>query len=126
MKAYKVFRVEDGRLFSATMERKACIEYSPRKKSVGKIFYNPVTGEQIRLPIIACKDLISAQKLKNKSYGCVFEIWEVEGKKSPRKLHAGHLGDIESGIYRPVFGFHVSRGTVFLSTCTPIRRVDVS
>ena len=127
MKAYKVFRVEDGRLFSALVRDQACIEYYPGLPSMGQIFtYN---GKRIRLPIIVFRDLGSAKRMKKKCeqtyFWASFEIWEVEGKYCHKKVCHGDIDELELGNYCPD-ELSFPDGTIFLETCTPIRRVDVS
>ena len=125
MKAYKVFRVEDGRLFSAIVEGRACIEYCFGRLSMGQVF--AYKGRQIRLPVMAYRDLESAEKMKKDweeiYFRTTFEIWEVEGKYCRKKIRHGYLEELEMGKYCPVkLSFPI--GTIFLQTCTPVRKIE--
>ena len=125
MKAYKVFRVKKGRLISLFVNNKACIKYSPKKESTEKTF-KCLDGKKVKLPIFAFKSLTSAQKAKKefdgKSSPC--EIWEVEGQKSDKKFYRGAFLAINKGIYYPMFDYNFPRGTIFLSTCVLIRKIE--
>ena len=123
MKTYKIFRVEDGQLMSAIVEGRACIEYCPGRPSMGQVFaYN---GGQIRLPIMAYRDIESAERMKKwwaKVYlRTTFETWKVEGKYSRKKIRPGDLDELELGKYRPD-ELSFPAGTIFLETCTPVKR----
>jgi len=128
MRAYKVFKVKDGRLFSAFVEKKARIKYSPGKKSIGRTFQHR-DGYKISLPIFACEDWISACKIKSQfeetlpSCGPCYEIWEVEGKEYHKKFRFGFVPNLELGEYHPT-SYSFPPGTIFLRTCMPIRRIE--
>ena len=133
MKAYKIYRVKDGRLFSSFVNDRACIKYSLRKESTGKTFLCP-DDKKIWRPIFAYKNLTSARNMKaklernmgkKKNLSFHYEIWEVEGQRIYKKFLRGCIVELEYGRYYPA-GLPFSSGIVFLSTCTPIRRVDVS
>ena len=132
MKAYKVFKIENGKLCSAFVERKAKIIYSPHRKSRGKSFLSFLfeNRKKIRLPIFAFKTLTAVQKAKKElNADCsllnsCYEIWEVKGKKSYKKFYRGAFLAINKGIYYPMLDYDFPRDTIFLSTCIPIKKIE--
>ena len=128
MKAYKVFRVMNGKLFSLFMRGKAGIQYASGQKSKGRVFED-LDGKKVRLPIIAFRDLSHAKKFVEKGYFFPFEIWLVDGRlsKKYKDFHPGTLADLECfGKYIPRRSdSYLPLDTIFLDNCTPIRRVDV-
>ena len=133
MKAYKVFRVKDGRLFSVIVNDKACIRYSPKKESTGK-FFRYLIWKKIQLPIFAYKSLTSAKDMKakmeintrkKKNLSFHYETWEVKGQKSYKKFRRSCISELERGRYFPLeIGLPFPSDTIFLRTCTPIKRVE--
>ena len=144
MKAYKIFRVIDGELYSAIMDGKVKIRYKPSKQSKGKLLLVQSEGKKIKSPIFAFRRLKDARnRLKlfiswarseeeKKELLEKFEIWEVKGSPWEGTLIgiAFSFSSLEKGIVTALAALkrvvpYMPRGTVLLSSCVPVRKVEV-
>ena len=126
MKAYKVFRVMNSKLFSLFMRGKAGIQYASGQKSKGRVF-DDLDGKKIRLPITAFRDLSHVREFVEREKVFFFEIWEVEGRlsKKYKDFHPGTLADLECfGKYIPrTSDSYLPLDTIFLDDCTPVKKI---
>ena len=129
MKAYKVFSIQNGKLFSLFMRGKAGIQYASGQKSKGRVFED-LNGKKVRLPIMAFRHFSHVREFVEREKLFFFEIWEVEGRlsKKHKDFRPGVTTYLEYfGKYMPrTSNYYLPSGTIFFDNCTPIRRVDVS
>ena len=137
MKAYKIFQVINGELYSMYAGGKAQIHYEPGKKSVGKVFRIEGTRKKIRNPIFAYRTLEDAQDY----YFCLsnsflnvqeyYELREVKGIPWRGKLIGTTVRFTPPGGKLVLELMPIKRvkretpqGTVLLSSCVPVRKVE--
>ena len=129
MKAYKVFSIQNGKLFSLLIRGNARIQYASGQKSKGRVFED-LDGKKVRLPIMAFRHFSHVRKFIERENLLFFEIWLVDGRvsKKYKDFRPGAIIDLECfGKYIPrTSNYYLPSGTIFLDDCTPIRRVDVS
>jgi len=127
MKAYKVFSIQNGKLFSLFMRGKAGIQYASGQKSKGRVFED-LNGKKVRLPIMAFRHFSHVREFVEREKVFFFEIWLVDGRvsKKYKDFHPGTLADLECfGKYIPrTSDSYLPLDTIFLDDCTPIRRVE--
>ena len=134
MKAYKIFRVIDGELYSSMARGKALIHYRPGKKSKGKVFSVISQQRKIRNPIFAFQTMKDALAFLGFCSQDLFELWEVEGIPWRKKFigwsywdtihEKGYVYNLEQVSNLKHFSY-APRGIICLQTCTPIRKVKV-
>jgi len=135
MKAYKIFRLVEGKLYSSSVEGKAGIFYSPGKKHMGRVFKIGGAGKKIRNPIFAFKSPKEAQDYYQDFYRNspeLFEIWEVKGIPWRKKTigTACHLNILGTGYVNELVPVqkvknHIWKGTVLLSSCVPVQKIEI-
>ena len=131
MKAYKIFRIIDGELYSASSRGKAQIHYRPGEKRIGRVFGIIGMRKKIRNPIFAYRTIEDARA--NFGVQEIFELWEVKGSPWRKKL----IG-MDAWFFPPKEGFvfnlipvkkakqDLPKGTILLSSCIPVRNIEIT
>ena len=131
IEAYKIFRVENGKLYSQHARGKAQIHYKPGEENIGKEFEIVDQRKKIRNPIFAYGTLKDA--IDNYSFPEFFELWEVKGTPWRKEFIGVDIWacPIEEGfIFKleptKLIELDLPKGTILLSSCIPVRNIEIT
>ena len=130
IEAYKIFRIENGELYSSVVRGNACIHYKPGKKSGGKIFTVLPTRKRKLNPIFAFRTLEDTLAYSKPGLPDMFEIWEIEGTPWKEEFIGWATIDYTLGMgyidnFLPINQIpELPEGTILLHTCIPVRKIE--